>query len=130
MTIKSDALYSDLDLSFIPNPRTGDLTPKTNVEAIKRAAINVLHLERFDIPFSPSTYAGLREYLFSNLDRVTEVAIKSDIVSVLKKLEPRIKVQEVTVTSPSKGQLNINIKYSCLSLNRDGNFNFILEKVR
>lgn len=128
--MKGAKKYADLDLTFIPNPKTGDLTPKYDEAAIQRAANHLIRLEEFDIPFAPHLKSGMRSYLFKTIDMLDEANIKKDVETVLKSLEPRIKVTGVKVDYSNPKQLIVTVAYSCLSINMDGEFNLIVEKIR
>lgn len=122
--------YSDLDLSFIPNPKTGDLTPKFDEAAIKRAALHLIKLNAFDIPFKPQYKSNLKNFLFEKMDQIDDANLKADISTVLRALEPRIKVKGVSIKHPEPKQMIVTISYSCESIDRDGQFDLTVEKVR
>jgi hypothetical protein len=79
MITTSNILYSDVDLNFIPNPHTGDLVRKTNINAIERAVRQALKLDVFDIPFDSSLHSSIKNYLFEQLTTTTKASIVSDI---------------------------------------------------
>lgn len=130
MAAKEIPLYTDLDLAFIANPRTGDLTPKVNSAAVQRSVNNLIRLEPFDIPFKPTYQSGMRQYLFQTFTRIDSANIKKDVESAIKKLEPRIKVQKVEVDSSEPQQVILTVFFSNESLNTEGSFNLIVERVR
>lgn len=126
-----NVLYSDLDLTFIPNPKTGDLVRKVNIEAIRRAFNNLMRLEAFDIPFRPDLRSDVRNYLFSNFDRIDIANIKKDIRDTAAIIEPRIKIKKIEHTINGEGRsATFQVFYSCESLNSEGNFSLIVERVR
>lgn len=128
--MKETKKYADLDLSFIPNPKTGDLTPKYDEAAIKRSAMHLIKLNAFDIPFKPQYRSNLKTFMFEDMDQIDDANLKADISTTLKALEPRIKVTGVGVRRPEPKQLTVTIAYSCESIDRDGQFDLIVEKVR
>ena len=129
--MKENTIYSDLDLSFVPHPLTGDLNPKINQEALKRSVRSLFYLNAFDIPFDPTIKSNLKRYLFEQNDHITRAALQKDLVWVVKRLEPRIQLKELTVESSHNGQgFTITVAYANRSLNQDDQFTFTVEKVR
>lgn len=80
-------VYSDFDLNFIAHPNTGNLKILTGVESVKQA-IKVLVLtqyyERFQKPFLGS---NVKYYLFENVDPMTALLIKDEIIRVITNYE-------------------------------------------
>lgn len=129
--MKENNIYSDLDLAFVPHPLTGDLMPKVNQDALKRAVRNLFQLNQFDIPFEASYKSNLKRYLFESNDQVTRAALQKDLVWIVKKLEPRIDLKELTVESSHSGLgFTITVIYSNRSLNQEESFSFTIERVR
>lgn len=130
-TIKSSPIYSDLDLSFQPHPLTGDLVPKTNTDAIRRAVRTLFSLEPFDIPFDPNKQSGIKDYLFEPSSHLTEVAIKTRLEWIFKKLETRANLisMDVVASSDELGY-NITVTYNIKSIMQADTFNFYVERVR
>lgn len=63
-TVASENIYSDLNLSFKPHPITGDITRKTDVDAVKQSIKNLISTNHYERPFKPSLGANLRGKLF------------------------------------------------------------------
>lgn len=124
-------LYSDLDLSFVPHPLTGDLTPKKDAEAVSRAVKHLVFWNEFDKPFDATLKSNVKRYLFEQNNQITRSNLEDDLKWVLKSLEPRIKVNFIKVLATQDGRaFDITINYSMVSLNREGTANFIIERVR
>lgn len=125
-------IFSDLDLSFIPNPHTGDLTPKINHDAIKRSVRHAFQLNPYDIPFNPTTKSSLKHYLFEQNNQLTHAALESDLRWLFTKIEPRIDVQDITIKAlqGSVPGLDITVTYKIKSMNQIDSFNFTVERIR
>lgn len=124
-------IFSDLDLSFIPNPHTGDLTPKVNQEAIKRAVKHAFQLNAFDIPFNPTVKSSLKHYLFEQNNQLVHTALIGDLKWLLTKIEPRVEVQDITIDAPKNtAGFDITITYKIKSMNQIDSFNFVVERIR
>lgn len=129
--MKETNIYSDLDLSFVPHPLTGDISPKVNQDALKRAVRHLFQLNPFDIPFEPNLKSNLKRYLFETNDHLNRAALKKDLLWIIKKLEPRIVVKELTVESTKNGLgFVITLTYANRSLNQEDSFSFTIERAR
>jgi hypothetical protein len=126
-----NSIFSDIDLTFRPNPHSGDLGAKVNQEAIKRAVRHALMFEPYDIPFNSGLKSSIRGYLFEQNTRLTRASLEGDIKWLLTKVEPRIGVQSIDIQSVDgdKG-LRITITYKIKSINVIDNFTMVVEKVR
>lgn len=130
-TVKSSPIYSDLDLTFQPHPLTGDLIPKQNVDSIKRSIRTLFSLETFDIPFDPNKQAGLKEMLFEPSSHLTEVAIRTKLEWIFKKLEPRANLISMNVTASDDDLgYDITVTYNIKSIMQADTFNFYVARVR
>ena len=56
--------YKDLDLNFMAHPITGDVTTKSDSEAVKRAVKNIVLTNYYERPFKPSLGGNIRGLLF------------------------------------------------------------------
>lgn len=129
--MKETNIYSDLDLSFVPHPLTGDISPKVNQDALKRAVRHLFQLNPFDIPFEPNLKSNLKRYLFETNDHLNRAALKKDLIWIIKKLEPRIVIKELTVESTKNGLgFVITLTYANRSLNQEDSFSFTIERAR
>lgn len=124
-------LYSDLDLSFIPSPLTGDLTPKYDIEAIKRSIRHMFQFNRFDSPFNSSLKCNVKEYLFEPDNQLIKAKLEDEIKWIVSKMEPRVKLTDVNLEFNTNSKtLTVTITYQIQSLNVNESFNFTVERVR
>jgi len=129
--MKENPIYKDLDLSFKPHPLTGDLTPKTNIEAVRRALMTAFYLEKYDIPFDNSTVSSIKQYLFEPSGQATEISMRNAIEWIFKSLEPRTKLVKTDIKSVNQGQgYQITVWYQIVSLNLEDSFTFYANRVR
>ena len=79
-TIARKYVHADLNLTFIPNPITGDINPVKDIEAIKNSVKNLIMTNFQERPFQPEIGSGIRALLFEPVDTITahelEEAIK------------------------------------------------------
>lgn len=106
-------VYSDLDLSFLPHPQTGDLIPKTNSAAVIRSIRSIFEMDSFDIPFDPNVGPSIKDLLFEVVSQVVATAIQTRIKFVFNKYEPRANLISSDVQPTSDGQgYNITVVFN------------------
>lgn len=125
-------IYSDMDFAFRANPITGDVSIKKDVEAVKQSVLNILLTNRGEKPFEPTFGSGIRSYLFENVDGVTETLIREDIIFSLNNFEPRVIVEDVTVTArDDSNQVDISLTVNIINpINVTTAIEFTLERLR
>lgn len=89
------AIYSDLDISFTKDPRTRDLTVRSDASAVRQSVMNLLYTNFYERPFQPSLGSGILSRLFEPNDEITQFIMADDIRRVLERFEPRVTIQFV-----------------------------------
>jgi len=127
-----DRIYSDMDFAFRENPVTGDVAIKKDVEAVKQSVLNILLTNRGEKPFDPSFGSGIRSYLFENIDAVTETLIREDIVFSLNNFEPRVVIEDLSVTAkPDNNSVDISLTVEIVNpVNVVTTIEFTVERLR
>lgn len=121
--------FSDLDISFIAHPISGDVTIKKDSDAIKRSVRNIVLTNHYERPFKPNFGANLRRLLFENIGvGITKKAAK-DIAKALTILEPRI--TNVTFDIKNRNnEMNITIYYVIVNTEERQDLEFTISRVR
>tara|TARA_B100001248_G_scaffold115038_1_gene86116 strand:+ start:12301 stop:12717 length:417 start_codon:yes stop_codon:yes gene_type:complete len=103
--------YKDLDINFLAHPITGDVTTKTDSDAVKRAVKNIVLTNYYERPFKPSLGGNIRGLLFElDTDRKLNRARKR-LAETISDLEPR--VENVRCKFDTSGNsLNVVIFYN------------------
>jgi len=133
LTIRaSDRVYSDFDLTFRANPVTGDVSIKKDVEAVKQSVLNILLTNRGEKPFEPAFGSGIRAYLFENFDDVTAALIEEDIIFSLSNYEPRITIDNISVTGTADlNAVDITLEFTIKSPSAEtATLQFTVERLR
>ena len=125
-------VYSDMDFAFRENPVSGDVSIKKDVEAVKQSVLNILLTNRGEKPFEPSFGSGIRSYLFEQIDAVTETLIREDIIFSLGNFEPRVVVEDVTVSAvPDSNYVDISLTVNIINpINITTSIEFTVERLR
>ena len=98
----------------LPMNGGGVFTPNYQTKhAIKNNLINYFLTNPGERPGNPTFGAGLREFIFTQIDSEDLGLIKSDIQGKLKLFFPDVVIQEITVLPTNESNtIKINITYS------------------
>ena len=121
---KTVFVYKDLNLSFIRNPVTGDVSTLTDVQNIKRAVRNLVLLNTWDKPFHPEVGTNIRGSLFENFSPMAVAVLREKIENSIQAYEPR-----VTVTSVDFGDIDHYLDTNELSCTIAFYLNNVPEKI-
>lgn len=123
--------YSDIDLSFIPHPITGDVTVLRDVDAVKRSLRNLMYMGKFDRPFEPDVGAHLKQLLFEDITPLTEKSIDIHIRGAIARHEPRVTVVDLKVDgNPDENGYNVKLTFVIDSLSEMQTVDTFMERVR
>ena len=89
--------FKDLSVTFKKHPVSNDLVTVKDKAAIVQAITALLLTNKGERPFKPDLGCSIRESLFEPLDYATSGLIRSQIVEVISKYEPRIRTDNVIV---------------------------------
>ena len=110
--LKVTRLYTDLDLGFEPHPVTGDVSKKTDINAVKQALKVLIMTNFYERPFAPTKGGNIRGLLFQNAGSTTIAVIEKTIKQLIAAYEPRAKVEDVEVLlGQNDNSYDIYIRY-------------------
>lgn len=90
--------FSDIDLVFTTNPRTGRVAYLDAKSAIYQALNNILMVRNGEKLYNEDFGVGLQEQLFELNDFITRDSLKTDIINQIQNYESRITVNDVRLT--------------------------------
>lgn len=131
-TVARTTLYSDLSLTFEINPITNDVSPLTDIDAIKNSVKNLVLTNFHERPFNPKLGSGLRALLFEPANMFTSMEIKNAIEKVINNYEPRVSNIDVQVFDNSDEntyEISISFSASLLTSQRVA-LSFFLQRLR
>lgn len=104
--------WRDLDLLFKAHPITGDVTVKTDTDAVKRSVKNIILTNHFERPFKPNFGGSVRDMLFElNTSRKLR-KVQNRLKETIEAFEPRVEDVQVILKNEDSNELNITIHYS------------------
>ena len=103
-------IYSDLDLTFLRQPSTGDVAIKYNEQAVIRSIRNLLSTGLYEKLFQPDFGSTLKHLLFEDVSPITATLIENEIVRMVNNYEPRATISQINVTAlPDSNQFNVSL---------------------
>ena len=89
--------FADFDLSFRPNPVTGDLIMRYDADAVKKSVRHLVLTHYYQRPFQPRLGSPVSRLQFDLIDMTTEADLRNAIYEVLANHEPRAIVKSILV---------------------------------
>ena len=131
-TVAKKDLYSDLNLQFTPHPITGDVTRKTDTDAVRRSVRNIVMTNYYERPFKPGFGGNLIGLLFNlDTDRGLE-KVSEKLTKTIETFEPR--VQNVTIRVNNEGMntntLELTIFYNIINGSRNQELSLTVSRAR
>lgn len=125
----NNTFFSDLPLSLVVNPITGDVPSAKNETAVKKSLINLLKTPVGTKPFRPDYGTRLQDYLFEPADIETELAINDEIAEVIKKFEPRVELIAIESNIQDSG-IEVRIDYYVVNVSEPQSLDVIITRVK
>ena len=124
-------IYSDIDLDFMRNHTTSDLTKLEDVEAVKRSVKNLIQTNHYERPFHPEIGSDVRAMLFEPMTPLTALNLQRKVAEVLNNFEPRINLQQV-LASPDldRNSYALKILFYVVGSNQPVEVETFLERLR
>jgi phage baseplate assembly protein W len=124
-------VYSDLSLSFVINPISKDISPLTDIEAVKNSVKNLVLTNFYDRPFDPTLGSGVAKLLFEPANIFTADAIRNAILKVINNNEPRVTDVGVFIVDDSdRHAYRITVSFRVTYDNSTSDVEFFLLRLR
>ena len=91
--------FKDISMSFQVNPLTDDLIAIKNTTAIARSLRNLVLTTPGERFFNENLGSQVNNLLFENVDDVTAMSVRQEIINVIENYEPRVKLLTVSVNA-------------------------------
>jgi len=90
--------YSDLDVSFLAHPVTGDIVKKKEEQAIVQSFKNLIFLNHYEKPFHPEIGSNVKRMLFELIDPIIAGSLEKEIRQMIENFEPRVILHQLVAT--------------------------------
>jgi phage baseplate assembly protein W len=124
--------FKDLSVTFKKHPVTDDLIAVKDNAAIVQSISNLLLTRKGERPFQPDLGSDLTKTLFEPLDYASSGLVRSEVLRVLRRYEPRIRVDSVRCV-PEYMNNGYQVELSYTIVGRDDapvTVEFFLERTR
>ena len=124
--------FKDLSVTFKKHPVTDDLIAVKDNAAIIQSISNLLLTKKGERPFQPDLGSDLIKTLFEPLDYASSGLVRSEVLRVLRRYEPRIRVDSVRCV-PEYMNNGYQVELSYTIVGRDDapvTVEFFLERTR
>ena len=101
--------FKDVSASFKVNPLTNDLIAIKNQTAIARSLRNLVLTTPGERFFNENLGSLVNNLLFENVDDVTAMSVRQEIINVIENYEPRVELVRVSV-NPDIDAYNMDVK--------------------
>ena len=123
--------HRDLDLSLKIHPIRKDIIPLKDDAAVKNAVKNLLITNFYERPFCDDKGANLRGLLFEPVGVITNIELRDNIRSVLRKYEPRIRVNNIDIIDIfDSNQYRIEVNFTIKQSNQNAMVEIVLRRLR
>lgn len=123
--------YTDLDLNFIANPVTGDVSVKTDAMAIKQSIRNLISTNHYERLFHPEIGSQVSALLFEQFSPLTKVMLEKSIQNTIINHEPRVKLENVRVAlNNDDATAYITIVFTIANTNQPVSLDMALRRTR
>ena len=124
--------FKDLSVTFKKHPVTNDLVTVKDKAAIVQSITALLLTKKGERPFQPNLGCDIQNVLFEPLDYASGAVIRSEILEVLDRYEPRIAVNRIICTPDFQNNgYEVELQYTIVGRNdAPVAVDFFLERTR
>lgn len=123
--------FSDIDMTFLPNPVSKDISKKYDENAIKQSLKNIILTRNFERPFRSDVGSQISALLFEPLTPMLSSLIKKTIENTISAYEPRVMLLDVSVLlSPDNNGVYVTIVFSIINTSTPISVDLFLERTR
>ena len=128
---KNTRTFSDIDMGFLPNPVSKDVSRKYDENSIKQSIKNLVMTKNFERPFRSDIGSQVMSLLFEPMTPLIRATIKKTISDTINSYEPRVKLLDVSVLlSPDNNGVYVTIVFSIVNTSTPVSVDLFLERTR
>lgn len=128
---RNTRIFSDIDLNFLAHPVSGDVSRRTDVDAIKASVRNLVLTNNFERPFHSEIGSQIQSLLFEQATPLLPILIEKAIEQTITNFEPRVILTDVSAQlSADTNSIHVSIEFSILNIATIQTVNLILIRTR
>ena len=129
--VAAGRLYSDFDMSMTLHPVKKDITPLTDLQAVRNAVKNLILTNFSERPFQSKLGSNVTALLFEPADQFTALQMKKEIYRLLDDHEPRVNATRVQILDDTDANAyRVSINFNVVQANTQTGVEFALERLR
>ena len=127
----NNRIYSDLDLTFLRQPSTGDVSMRYDEQSVIRSIRSLLSTQMGERLFQPTLGSTINNLLFEPISALTASQIEDEVIRMIRNYEPRARVNEVAVTAePDSNYFSVFLSVFVGNQTSPSSINLILQRSR
>jgi len=124
-------IYSDLDLRFLPQPATKDVSFSFDEQAVIRSIKNLLLTKPYERLFQPTLGSDIDALLFEPITQLTGNLIQDEIIRTINNFEPRAKIATIDVLAyPDQNGYQVSMFFYVGNQTTPTGINLVLKRTR
>lgn len=124
-------VYSDIDLKFLPQPVSKDVSFSYDGQAIVRSIKNLLLTKPYERLFQPELGSEIDALLFEPISPLTASLLQDEITRTIDNWEPRARIATVEVSAyPDQNAYEVSLFFYILNQTEPTGVNLILQRSR
>lgn len=124
-------VYSDIDLKFLPQPVSKDVSFSYDGQAIIRSIKNLLLTKPYERLFQPELGSEIDALLFEPISPLTASLLQDEITRTIDNWEPRARIATVEVSAyPDQNAYEVSLFFYILNQTEPTGVNLILQRSR
>lgn len=114
-------IYSDIDVEFNLNKKTGDINRKRDFESVKQSLWCLLQTNFYERKWHPEVGSYFPKMIFNAAHPTFYYVLQNQIKDLIKTYEPRVSVSNIAIyhkdqMDADRGIVTVEIAYSVLEL--------------
>lgn len=123
--------YSDIDLNFLPQPVSRDVSLRFDDQAVVSSIRNLLLTKPFERLWQPTLSSGIDNILFEPITPLNSSLLQEEIVRVINNYEPRATIATIDVTAyPDQNAYQVSMFFYVGNQTTPTGINLILQRSR
>lgn len=128
---RNSRTFTDLDLSFIANPVTGDVSKKYDENAIKQSIKNLVMTNHYERLFHPEIGSQVSGLLFEPFSPLLQNMLERSITNTITNFEPRVNLMGVNIAlNPDNNKVFVEIIFKIINTATTLSVDFTLQRTR
>jgi phage baseplate assembly protein W len=124
-------IYSDLDLTFLRQPASGDVSMTFDEQAVIRSIRNLLSTNLYERLFQPNLGSTISQILFEPVSPLSASQIEAEIKRIIENFEPRATITNLFVSAmPDQNYFSVSLYVLVGNRTSPTSINLILERSR